>query len=178
MRHASPRPIKAAPVLGSKSFRLCNQALPINVCRRILLQRRSCWSSPVRARGQQPAPLVTQNSKPQPYREPICLSGHWPVLLLTQNFTPTPCPRRYMEITAADHFSESEADTPANTSTSSSTATESTCLSDQRPELLMILMLYHPTTTVLHRDPISSLGQRLVAQLTLALSLFGTTGSH
>jgi hypothetical protein len=25
------------------SFHLCNQALPINVCRRILLQRRSCW---------------------------------------------------------------------------------------------------------------------------------------
>jgi hypothetical protein len=32
VRHASPRPIKAAPVLGSGSFRLYNQALPINVC--------------------------------------------------------------------------------------------------------------------------------------------------
>jgi hypothetical protein len=43
VRHASPRPIKAAPVLGSGSLRLYNQALPINVCRRILLQRRSSW---------------------------------------------------------------------------------------------------------------------------------------
>ena len=43
VRHAPPRPIKAAPVLGSKSFRLYNQALPINVCRKILLQRRSSW---------------------------------------------------------------------------------------------------------------------------------------
>ncbi|EDL03057.1 mCG62406, partial [Mus musculus] len=33
----------AAPVLGSGSFRLYNRALPINVCRRILLQRRSSW---------------------------------------------------------------------------------------------------------------------------------------
>ena len=39
--NACPRPIKAAPVLGSRSFRLYNQALPINVCRRILLQRRA-----------------------------------------------------------------------------------------------------------------------------------------
>jgi hypothetical protein len=38
-----PRPIKVAPVLGSRSFLLYNQALPINVCRRILLQRRSSW---------------------------------------------------------------------------------------------------------------------------------------
>jgi hypothetical protein len=43
VRHAPPRPIKAALVLGSKSFRLYNQALPINVCRRILLQLRSSW---------------------------------------------------------------------------------------------------------------------------------------
>jgi hypothetical protein len=41
--NACPRPIKAAPVLGSRSFRLYNQALPINVCRRILLQHRSSW---------------------------------------------------------------------------------------------------------------------------------------
>ena len=38
-----PRPIKAAPVLASKSFRLYNQALSINVYRRILLQLRSSW---------------------------------------------------------------------------------------------------------------------------------------
>ena len=41
--NACPRPIKAAPVLGLRSFRFYNQALPINVCRRILLQRRSSW---------------------------------------------------------------------------------------------------------------------------------------
>ena len=41
--NACPRPIKAAPGLGSRSFRLYNQALPINVCRRMLLQRRSSW---------------------------------------------------------------------------------------------------------------------------------------
>jgi hypothetical protein len=43
VRHASPRPISAAPVLGLGSLCLCNQALPINVCRRILLQHCSCW---------------------------------------------------------------------------------------------------------------------------------------
>ena len=59
MRHASPRPIKAAPVLGSGSLRLCNQALPINVCRRILLQHRYCW--PVR-RAQEVV-LKTQDKK-------------------------------------------------------------------------------------------------------------------
>jgi hypothetical protein len=43
IENASPRPIQAAPVLGLGSLRLCNQALPINVCGRILLQRRSSW---------------------------------------------------------------------------------------------------------------------------------------
>ena len=69
VRHASPRPIKAAPVLGSGSFRLCNQALPINVCRRFLLQRRSCWSSPVRAR-------TDINLTPQQTRDPDTAPGY------------------------------------------------------------------------------------------------------
>lgn len=92
---------------------------------------------------------------------------------LTQNFSTVPGAtwRSWL-------FFRSEADTPTDTSTSSLGAIESTCLSDQRPALQMTLTPYRPTTTALHSDPISSLGQRLAAQLTVAPCLFATAESH